>query len=115
MTDPDWGLTTYNYDSRNLLTWLVNSFDEWTTCVYDALGRITIMAFDNNGNTQVENAGGALTTKTWDIENRLTVVQLSAGGRTKSVRLTRSQGNPECSLIKRRFCLTFADAQRMSW
>jgi len=38
--------------------------------------------YDANGNTAVINAAGSLTTNTWDIENRLTVVQLPAGGRT---------------------------------
>ena len=42
----------------------------------------TTYSYDANGNTQVINAGGSLTTNTWDIENRLTVVQLPAGTRT---------------------------------
>ena len=43
--------------------------------------RITY-SYDANGNTEVINGAGNLTTYTWDIENRMTVVQLAAGGRS---------------------------------
>ena len=36
----------------------------------------TTYTYDANGNTQVINAGGSLTTNTWDIENRITKAEL---------------------------------------
>jgi YD repeat-containing protein len=50
--------------------------------VGNAGGTLTTYSYDANGNTSVINAAGSLTTNTWDIENHITVVQLSAGGRT---------------------------------
>ena len=62
--------TTYSYDTAN----------ELETGVTTAK-RITY-SYDANGNTAVINDDGSRTTYSWDIENRMTVVQLAAGGRT---------------------------------
>ena len=37
------------------------------------------MQLDENGHTEVINAAGALTTYTWDIENRMTTAPLTCG------------------------------------
>ncbi|PIX37163.1 MAG: hypothetical protein COZ57_35765, partial [Armatimonadetes bacterium CG_4_8_14_3_um_filter_66_20] len=40
MTDPDGGVTSYQYDSANRLTQMTNQFNETTGFVDDALGRL---------------------------------------------------------------------------
>jgi YD repeat-containing protein len=81
---------TYTYDEvGNRLTKVEGRYP--TTYSYDGANQLgtetyrrdtTTYSYDANGNTQVINAAGALTTNTWDIENHLTVVQLPAGTRT---------------------------------
>jgi YD repeat-containing protein len=61
-------ITTSSYDVANELL------------VENAGGTLASYSYDANGNTAVINANGALTTNAWDIENRLTGVQLPAGG-----------------------------------
>lgn len=64
---------TYSYDEADQLSY---HYDPSTRTTY---------SYDANGNTTVINAAGSLTTNTWDIENRLTVVQLPGGGRTTAI------------------------------
>ena len=40
----------------------------------------TANSYDNNGNLTGANAAGALTTYTWDYDNRLETVLLASGG-----------------------------------
>ncbi len=40
--------------------------------------RITY-SYDANGNTEVMNAAGSLTTYSWDVENHMTLAELSGG------------------------------------
>ena len=65
MIDPDGGLTTYSYDSRNLLAALENSYNERTTWQYDALGRATTMSYAN----------GAIAEYDYDAAGRLTALR----------------------------------------
>jgi RHS repeat-associated protein len=65
----DSGATTnYKYDASNALTLLTPPSGSPTTSSYDA-----------NGNLTLENTGGALTTYSWDCENRLVGQALSPG------------------------------------
>jgi len=45
LVDPDGGVSTYSYDGRNLLSWLVNPLAERTTWVYDELARLPTSVF----------------------------------------------------------------------
>ena len=47
-----------------------------------ACGSCSPRAHDANGNLTIENAGGALTTYTWDGENRLLSVTNASGAET---------------------------------
>lgn len=56
-------------------------------CAYDDAGRVTSSRDhseqsrrDANGNTALEDNNGALTSYSWDLENRMTQAQLPAGG-----------------------------------
>ena len=55
-------MTTYSFDSRNLLSWLENPFAERTTWLYDALRRVTTMTHGNLSVAEHDyDAGGRLT------------------------------------------------------
>ena len=61
-------VVSYSYDDANHLT------AKWSPTV-----RVTY-SYDANGNTTVEDNADQLTIYSWDLENRVTGVQLPAGG-----------------------------------
>ena len=64
MTDPDAGVTSYQYDSANRLTSLTNPINETTGLQYDALGRLV----------RQDNANGTYGTWTFDAAGQVTNV-----------------------------------------
>ena len=71
-------------------------------------------ALDANGNTEVINAAGSLTTYAWDSENRMTVVQLPGGSRrTATYDGDGKRRSYEDSVMLRKFIPPHA--RRASW
>ncbi|NCO95378.1 MAG: hypothetical protein COZ06_25995 [Armatimonadetes bacterium CG_4_10_14_3_um_filter_66_18] len=87
MTDPDAGVTSYQYDSANRLTSLTNPINETTGLQYDALGRLV----------RQDNANGTYGTWTFDAAGQVTNVATKKSNDTMvlSMAYTRDNvGNP---------------------
>ncbi len=69
LTKLESGVTTYSYDAANQL-----GYEETPTAR-------TTFSYDANGNMTVTDAGGSLTTSTWDFENMCVAIALPSGAR----------------------------------
>jgi RHS repeat-associated protein len=76
--------TTFLYDGMGNRLWEIDQANGITTYTYDVANQLLVTKpltgyptthfYDNNGNLTLQNKGGALTTYTWDQENRLTTM-----------------------------------------
>jgi len=87
MTDPDAGVTSYQYDNANRLTGLTNPFNETTGLQYDAVGRLT----------RQNNANGTYGTWTFDAAGQVTNVATRKSNDTVILNMAYTRdavGNP---------------------